>query len=123
MSNEATIAGFVAAVESGDMEAAAQLVHDDIEMYWPQSGERFRGKDNALEAMRASEVKPEPAGEPRIVGGGDVFVMTMPLRYGDEVWHYVGVFEIADGLIRRTTEYFGAPFPASEARAPYAEAS
>jgi ketosteroid isomerase-like protein len=120
-SNEEVIARFVGAVESGDLETAAELAHDDIEMYWPQSGERFRGKENALKAMRATEVKPEPAGEPRVVGAGDVFAMTMPLRYGEEVWHYVGVFELEDGRIRRTTEFFGAPFPASEARAPYAE--
>jgi hypothetical protein len=46
----------------------------------------------------------------------------MPLRYGDEIHHYIGVFEIDGGRIRRTTEYFGAPFPAQEFRAKFAEA-
>jgi hypothetical protein len=90
-------------------------------MAWPQSGELFRGQDNALGAVTATEVKPELAGEPTVVGNGDLWVVRMPLRYGDEIFHYAGIFELDGGLIRRTTEFFAAPFPASEARAPYAE--
>ena len=91
MSNAETIQRFFEAAERGDLESMAQYVHDDVEMRWPQSGERFRGKDNALRAMMATETRPEPVGEPRIVGSGDVWTMTMPLRYGDEIWHYVGI--------------------------------
>jgi len=47
--------------------------------------------------------------------------MMMPLRYGEDVYHYVGVFELEGDKIRRTTEYFGAPFPAQEGRAKFAE--
>ena len=36
-------------------------------------------------------------------------------------YHYVGVYEIEGGKIKRSTEYFGAPFPAQEGRARYAE--
>jgi ketosteroid isomerase-like protein len=112
---------FVAAEESGDLEALKLLVHDDVVMEWPQSGERFTGRDNALAAITATEVKPELAGEPRIVGCGDVWILAMPLRYGADLYHYVGVFELADGRIRRSTEYFAAPFPAQEGRARYAD--
>ncbi len=34
----------------GNLEAAMALVHEDYVMEWPQSGERFRGRDNALGA-------------------------------------------------------------------------
>jgi len=112
---------FFEASERGDREAMAGLAHDDVLMEWPQSGERFRGRDNAFAAMESTEVKPEPAGEPRIVGEGNVWVLMMPLRYGEEIHHYVGVFEIDGGRIRRSTEYFGAPFPAQAGRARYAE--
>jgi hypothetical protein len=97
------------------------LVHEDVTMEWPQSGERFRGVDNAAGALAATEVKPEVAGEPRIAGEGRHWTMRMPLRYGDDVYHYVGVFEIEGGRIARSTEYFGAPFPAQEGRARFAE--
>lgn len=105
--------------DAGDTAGLRELVHDDFEGFWPQSGERLIGPDNAIAAQLATEVKPEPAGDPRIVGQGDTWVMMLPLRYGEEVYHYVGVFELRDGRIYRTTEYFGAPFPPQASRAPY----
>lgn len=117
----AVLEQFFAAMERGDIDTVRRLLHDDLIMEWPQSGERFRGPDNAIAAVGASELKPEPAGEPRIVGGGDTWVFSMPLSYGGEIHHYVGVFEITEGRIRRSTEYFGAPFPAQAGRAQYAE--
>lgn len=110
-----------AAAESKDMVRLRALVHDDLVMEWPQSGERFTGADNAIGGMTATEEKPEVAGEPRIVGAGDVWVVMAPLRYGTELHHYVGIFELDAGRVRRTTEYFGAPFPAQEARAQYTD--
>ena len=112
---------FIDATERGDLEALAGMATDDIIMEWPQSGERFVGRQNALAAMSAQEVKPQPAGEPRMVGSGDVWVLMMPLRYGDEVHHYVGVYELRDGKIAHSTEYFGAPFPAQEFRAEFTD--
>jgi SnoaL-like domain len=111
---------FLAATERRDHEAMASFAHPDIEMSWPQSGERFIGRDNALGALLATEEKPEFAGEPRIVGDGSSWVLTMPLRYGADIYHYAGIFELEGGLIRRSTEFFGAPFPAQPARAEFA---
>jgi hypothetical protein len=122
-SGEATIGMFLEAVERGDTDAMASLVHPDLVMHWPQSGERFRGVENALGALNAQTEKPEIAGEPRVVGAGDVWVMMMPLRYGEEIHHYVGVFELDGAKIRRTTEFFGAPFPAQEFRAQFTDRS
>jgi ketosteroid isomerase-like protein len=112
---------FLGALEHGDPAAAAELAHPDVTMEWPQSGERFRGRANALAAMNATEVKPELAGEPSMIGSGNVWVIRMPVRYGSELFQYAGIFELRDGLICRTTEFFAAPFPADPARAPYAE--
>jgi ketosteroid isomerase-like protein len=114
---------FLAAAERHDFDAAREFLHPDVVMEWPQSGERFTGVDNAIGAVSATEQKPEIVGEPRVIGEGSVWVLTMPLRYGPEIAHYVGVFELEDGRIRRSTEYFGAPFPAAENRAPFADAA
>lgn len=114
---------FLAATERRDYAAAAAFAHPDIEMTWPQSGERFIGRDNALGALLATEEKPEFAGEPRIVGEGSSWVLTIPLRYGADIYHYAGIFELEGGLVRRTTEFFGAPFPAQPARARFAAPS
>jgi hypothetical protein len=61
------------------------------------------------------------AGEPRMIGSGDVWVVMVPLRYGDETHHYVGVYELHDGKVAHSTEYFGAPFPAQEFRAKFVD--
>jgi SnoaL-like domain len=114
---------FLEATEQRDYATMASFAHPNIEMAWPQSGERFLGRDNAMAALLATEEKPELAGEPRIVGDGSTWVLTMPLRYGADIYHYAGIFELEDGVIRRSTEFFGAPFPAQPARAPYAEPS
>lgn len=113
---------FLAAAERRDLDAAATCVHPDVVMEWPQSGERFSGRENAIGAVAATEERPEFAGEPRIVGEGDTWVVMMPLRYGADTYHYVGLFELRGGLIRRSTEYFGAPFPPQAIRARYADA-
>src|SRR5215217_8295014 len=76
---------FFAASERGDLSAVAAMVDDDMVMEWPQSGERFRGRKNVLGAMAAVEVKPEFAGMPRLVGSGPLWVLTVPLRYGEDV--------------------------------------
>lgn len=109
------------ATERKDIDALRPLMHDAIVSEWPQSGERFNGPDNAIGAMTATEVKPQIAGEPRIVGSGDVWVLMVPLRYGEDPYHYAGVFELDGGRLRRVTEYFGAPFPAQPARARFAD--
>lgn len=112
---------FLAAADATDIDAMASLAHPDLVMEWPQSGERFVGREKALAAFTATEEKPDIAGEPQLGGADDLWVIRMPVRYGADIYHYVGVFELEDDLIRRSTEYFGAPFPANPARAAYAE--
>ena len=116
-----TFMRFREASERGDKVALPELVAEDFTMTWPQSGERFRGADNAFAAMEAQELKPTAAGEQRIRGSGDRWVVMVPLRQGEEVHHYGGLFELRDGLVAATTEYFGAPFAAQPGRAPFAE--
>jgi SnoaL-like domain len=118
--NRELVERFFAATERGDAAAVATMVDDGMTMEWPQSGERFRGVANVLGAMGAVQVKPQFAGTPRLIGSGDVWVLMVPLRYGEgEVLQYVAVLELAAGHIRRATGYWGAPFPAQAARASF----
>jgi SnoaL-like domain len=119
--NREIVERFFAASERGDRPTLLELLHDDVVMTWPQSGERFRGPDNMLGAMGAIPVKPEFAAPPRLVGSGAVWVLMAPLRYPDGVWDYVAVLELEDGRIRRATGYWGEPFPAQPSRAAFAE--
>lgn len=117
--NREFVERFFAASERGDLAALTEMVDDQMVMEWPQSGERFRGREDVLGAMAAVEVKPEFAGQPRLVGSGHVWVLMVPLRYGDDVLQYMAILELEHGRIRRATGYWGAPFPAQEARAPF----
>lgn len=119
--NRAVVERFFAASERGDRAELSTLMDDGMVMEWPQSGERFRGRENVLAAMAAVEVKPEFAGTPRLVGSGPVWVLMVPLRYGDDVLHYAAVVELDAGRVRRATGFWGAPFPAQAARAPFVD--
>jgi hypothetical protein len=119
--NRELIERFMAASGAGDLDTVGRCLHADMVMEWPQSGERFVGREHALGAMHAQEQMPAMGGEPRIVGSGEVWVVMVPLRYGDETYHYVAVLELGDDLIRRGTGVWGAPFPAQASRAAFAE--
>ena len=119
--NRDVVERFFAASERGDADVVAALVDDEMVMEWPQSGERFVGRENVLAAMGAVEVKPEFAGQPRLVGSGSVWVLMVPLRYGSDILQYVAVLELEGSKIRHATGYWGNPFPARESRAPFVD--
>ena len=120
---EELIRRYLAAAAASDFGAIGEFAHDDLIMEWPQSGERFRGRDNVVAAVRAQTNRPTLEGEPRIVGAGDVWVVMGRLRYSEGTYHYVGVYELDAGRIRRTVEYFGEPFPAQAFRAQWLDRS
>jgi hypothetical protein len=117
--NRDLVEHFFAASERGDVAALATMTDDQMVMEWPQSGERFRGRENVLGAMAAVELKPQFAGSPRLIGSGQLWVLMVPLRYGEDVLQYVAILELENGRIRHATGYWGAPFPAQESRAPF----
>ena len=119
MENRKLVEQFFSAQRRGDLEAVAAMLDDEMVMEWPQSGEIFRGKPNVLGAMRAQRVAPEYAGEPQVIGDGDVWVFMVPLRYGDDRQHYVAVVELSAGRVRHGIGHWGAPFPADKARAEF----
>ena len=71
--------------------------------------------------MAAVEVKPQFAGQPRLTGSGPVWVLMVPLRYGEDVLQYVAILELERGRIRRATGYWGGPFPAQDSRAAFVD--
>jgi hypothetical protein len=119
VANRELVERFFAASERGDASAIVAMVDEDMVMEWPQSGERFRGRENVLGAMGAVEVKPQFAGSPRLIGSGQIWVLMVPLRYGEDVLQYVAVLELDEGRIRRATGFWGAPFPAQDSRAAF----
>jgi hypothetical protein len=107
----------------GDPVVAGELYHDDALLEFPQSGERFRGRDNftAWRADYPSEVEFELRS---LRGEGDRWVGGGLARYdGGGPLPFVFIQQYRHDRIERETIYVTEPYPADEARAPYAEDS
>jgi hypothetical protein len=110
------------ALEAGDWDAAADLLHEDFVQEWPQSGERIVGRDNAIAINQNF-----PGGLPtmrfrRTLAGGELAVLEIELTYADGSRYLgVSVIELRDGKIAKETDYFAQPFPAPQWRAQWVE--
>lgn len=93
---------------------------DDYVQEWPQSGERIRGKANAL-AIGENYPGLPSAKLREIKGSGDLWVGEVTLDYGQGPVHGVSVFEFRDGKIFKQADYFADPFEAPEWRAQWVE--
>lgn len=134
---------FAEALATADLDAQAELLHDDIIDEYPQSGERIRGKANMraiVERYPGTDVRPLHGRVSRtvgaedtwmvgpsfnvthITGSGDEFVSFLKVTYPNgETWDLIQLIRLKDSRIWRLTTYFGAPFEAPEWRAAYVE--
>jgi len=105
-----------AASNAGDDEAEGQLYSDEVELEYPQSGERFRGRRNVVgsrgqnPSKRRFEVR-------RTSGSGDLWVVEYVLFYDGRPVPTVSIMEFRDGKVARETQYFADPFEAPAWRA------
>ena len=106
--------------ENQDMDAIAELMHDDYVEEYPQSGERIRGKDVARTVYENYPSVPELVDYTHRVAG-DMAVVEMVLDYDGHRMNACDIIEFEDGKIRRATAYFGEPFEAPEWRARWVE--
>ncbi len=141
-SNREVVEEYARALAEDDLDAQDAVLHDDYMNFYPQSGERMRGRAThraILENYPGGHVRPEAG---RIIGSedqwvttpswtvvhfsgsGDNWVVTGKIRYPNgEEWHAVLLLELRDGKISRETNYFAPPFEAPEWRARYVERS
>lgn len=112
------------AMNTNDWRAASELLHDDYVLDYPQSGERFRGRERFI-ALNAEYPAAGPwrFGVHRIVAGereqeavSDVIVTAPSVTA-----RVVSFFELRDGMIWRMVEFWPDPFEAAAWRAPLAE--
>jgi hypothetical protein len=116
--------------EDGDMEAFGKAQHEmaaeDVINEFPQSGERFRGRDN-IAAMNSSY--PASTGTApkatlrRILKPGEAWVIESTIDYGDGTpVSAISIIETgSDGKVVKQTDYFANPFEAPAWRSKYAE--
>jgi ketosteroid isomerase-like protein len=127
--NTATVERIRAMFENGSLEELArqqyELAADDFVVEWPQSGERIRGRDNS---KAINDNYPQMTGSNpkltlrRLSGEGAHWVAEGTIDYGDGTpVSFVGITELRDGKIVRSTEYFANPFEAPAWRKQWVE--
>lgn len=117
--------------EIGDMEAFGKelfgMTADDVVLEYPQSGERFRGRDRIMQMNMSYEGSTGTAPTAtlrRILKPGQAWVIESTIDYGDGTpVSAISLIEFgSDGRVTRQTDYFANPFPAPDWRKPYREA-
>ncbi|TAK02434.1 MAG: nuclear transport factor 2 family protein [Chloroflexota bacterium] len=114
---------------SGDMEAFGRelyaLTADDVVLEYPQSGERFRGRERIMEMNMSYEGSTGTAPKPslrRVLKPGQAWVIEGTIDYGDGTpVSAISIIEFDGGKVVHQTDYFANPFPAPDWRKPYRE--
>jgi ketosteroid isomerase-like protein len=106
--------------ERQDIDAIADLMHDDYVEEYPQSGEKIRGKDNVR------TVYENYPGLPMLIDyscrlSGDLAVVEVTLEYDGNRMNVCEIVDFEDGKIRRSRAYFAEPFEAPGWRAQWVE--
>jgi len=116
--------------DANDMEVLAKAQHEmaanDIVIEYPQSGERFRGRERIAEMNHSY---PDSTGTTpsmtlrRILKPGEAWVIESVIDYGDGTpVSGISIIETnSDGKVVRQTDYWANPFEAPSWRGEYAE--
>ena len=130
MNDDEKVARIREAYEFGNMEAFAKAQYEmsakDVINEFPQSGERFTGRDNiaAMNQSYSGRTGTAPkATLRRILKPGEAWVIEATIDYGDGTpVSGISILETGpDGKVVKQTDYFANPFEAPEWRRQYVE--
>jgi len=108
------------ASDANDFDVEHEIYREDAVLYYPQSGERIRGRRNIQESRFVQPNKKRFTVR-RIVGGGDLWITEFILSYDGKPSYSVSIMEFRGNEVARETQYFADPFEASPARTQYVE--
>ena len=122
MNNRQIVEHFWKTMATNDFYAAAQLLHDDYLLDWPQSRERIRGRKNfaAINTHYPAEGK-WTFNINQILTEGQVVVSDVGVSDGTRHDHVITFSTIRDGKIWKQVEFWPDPFEAPEWRAQWVE--
>ena len=127
-------------VRDGDLDALESLLHPDVVVTYPQSGEVIRGRDNVIATVRqfptdlptgADEVHLDTTEKTAAIGSSMPFGMSLVTIVDDgelvvsrailtyptgDVFHTCSIFKVRSRLIAEEVTYFARPFDAPEWR-------
>jgi len=120
--NKQVVEEFWAAMQTNDFKSAAEYLHDDYSLEWPQSGERIRGRANfvAINEQYPAHGRWEFTIH-RIIGEGDEVVSDVGVTDGAITGRVITFSTIRDGRIFRQTEFWPDPFEPPEWRSQWVE--
>jgi hypothetical protein len=96
--------------------------HEDYVMEMPQSGERFRGRENMRAFQEAHPTPPSSIQLRRVLVKEGLWVVEVVTDYGGgQILDAVLILELRDGKMWRDRWYFAEPFEAPEWRAQWVE--
>jgi SnoaL-like domain len=104
------------ASDANDFGTEHEIYHEDATLYYPQSGERIRGRRNIQESRFVQPNKKRFKIQ-RIVGSDDLWVTEFVLTYDGVPSYTVSIMEFRDGLVASETQYFADRFDPAPSRA------
>ena len=105
-----------AASDANDFAVEHEIYREDALLYYPQSGERIRGRRKIQESRTVQPNKKRFTVQ-RIIGCGDLWVTEFVLSYDGVPSYTVSIMEFRDGKVARETQYFCDPFKPGPSRA------
>jgi len=105
-----------AASDAGNFEVEHEIYREDALLYYPQSGERIRGRHNIQESRTVQPNKKRFTVR-RIIGSGDLWVTEFVLSYDGIPSYTVSIMKFRDGLVAHETQYFADRFDPAPSRA------
>ena len=109
-----------AASGANDFDTEHEIYRADAVLEYPQSGERIRGRSN-IQASRVAQPNAKRFTVRRILGGGDLWISELVLKYDEQPYYVVSIMEFEDEAVVRETQYFGDPFAPGPSRARWVE--
>jgi hypothetical protein len=105
-----------AASDVNNFAAEHEIYREDALLYYPQSGERIRGR-RKIQESRTVQPNEKRFIVQRIIGCGDLWVTEFVLSYDGVPSYTVSIMEFRDGKVARETQYFCDPFKPGPSRA------
>ncbi|MGM4885382.1 nuclear transport factor 2 family protein [Tardiphaga sp. 20_F10_N6_6] len=104
------------ASDANDFNIEHDIYHEDAMLYYPQSGERIRGRHN-IQMSRLVQPNEKRFTVRRIIGSGELWVTEFILTYDGIPSYAVSIMEFRDGRVANETQYFADRFEPAVSRA------
>ena len=104
------------ASDANDFDVEHDIYHEDAMLYYPQSGERIRGRHN-IQMSRLVQPNEKRFTVRRIIGNGELWVTEFILTYDGIPSYAVSIMEFRDGRVANETQYFADRFEPAVSRA------